>query len=300
MHIRYITKNEIDKAKWDNCISSSNNGLIYAYSWYLDIAAERWDALVSGDYEFVMPLIRKTKYGIKYLYLPPFTQQTGIFSKQNINKDTIEAFLNHIPKKFWFRDINLNYSNSVIIYKTISKNNFTLYLKSSYKDLYKNFSKNTKRNINKSYEFDLQIKKDVSVIDAIKVKRNNNINNLSEDKLRILYTLINSIKDKLNVKIFGAMNSHNDVIATAVFSFSNKRAYIPLLSSFPEGKEKRAMFFIINEFIKEHAEKNLILDFEGSNIEGIARFFKGWGAKNESYYNFKQYRLPLLFWIFKK
>ncbi len=40
------------------------NGLIYAKSWYLDIVADQWDALVENDYEKIFPLVHRKKYGI--------------------------------------------------------------------------------------------------------------------------------------------------------------------------------------------------------------------------------------------
>ena len=79
--IRYVPRHEIDTARWDACINRAANPLIYGFHFYLDhMAAGRWDALILGDYEAVMPLTWRRKYGIRYLYQPPYTQQTGIFS----------------------------------------------------------------------------------------------------------------------------------------------------------------------------------------------------------------------------
>jgi hypothetical protein len=44
----------------------------------------------------------------------------------------------------------------------------------------------------------------------------------------------------------------------------------------------------------------MTLDFEGSNIPGIARFYKGFGALPQTYYSLHQNRLPKLLQIFKK
>ena len=54
------------------------------------------------------------------------------------------------------------------------------------------------------------------------------------------------------------------------------------------------MFLIINQLVKEYAEKNILLDFEGSQIEGIARFYKGFGAVNQPYYVLKKFRPSFL------
>ena len=82
MPIRYVTYQQIDKAKWDACIASVDNGSIYAYSFYLDTMAKHWDALILNDYEAVMPLTWNKKYGIAYLYQPFFTASLGIFSSE--------------------------------------------------------------------------------------------------------------------------------------------------------------------------------------------------------------------------
>ena len=81
MEIKYLKHNQIDKQKWDSAIENAENGLVYALSWYLDIVSPNWDALVVGDYEQVMPVTHKRKYGIKYLIQPPFCQQLGFFSQ---------------------------------------------------------------------------------------------------------------------------------------------------------------------------------------------------------------------------
>ncbi|MFH1005014.1 MAG: hypothetical protein V1781_05925 [Bacteroidota bacterium] len=110
-NINYISHSHINKKTWDECIEHSQNSLIYAYSWYLDIVCPNWEALVEGDYESVMPLTWEKKYGIRYLFQPYFTQQLGIFSKNKLEKKTIEKFLLSIPTYYKFIEINLNTQN---------------------------------------------------------------------------------------------------------------------------------------------------------------------------------------------
>ena len=109
--IKYITHQQIDKTKWDECIQQSLNPLIYGYSWYLDQSAPNWDALVLDDYEAVFPLTHGRKYFINYLYQPLITQQLGLFYKNLIGAEELENFIKAIPKKFRFVDIALNEAN---------------------------------------------------------------------------------------------------------------------------------------------------------------------------------------------
>jgi len=46
--IIYHKHHEIDRDRWDECIRKSFNGIIYAYSWYLDIVSPQWEALIEG------------------------------------------------------------------------------------------------------------------------------------------------------------------------------------------------------------------------------------------------------------
>ena len=66
--IRYLKNHEINTEKWDECIMNAFNGIVYAYSWYLDIVHETWDALIEGDYERVMPLPVSEKCGVSYIF----------------------------------------------------------------------------------------------------------------------------------------------------------------------------------------------------------------------------------------
>ena len=71
--IQYLKNNEIDIEKYDNCIKSSLNSRIYAFSWYLNIVADNWDVLVLNDYEAVMPLpfLKRKRNGTYWSYFAP-------------------------------------------------------------------------------------------------------------------------------------------------------------------------------------------------------------------------------------
>jgi hypothetical protein len=51
------------------------------------------------------------------------------------------------------------------------------------------------------------------------------------------------------------------------------------------------MFYLIDKIIVEYSPGNLVLDFEGSNDASLARFYKGFGAKESSYLTLKINRL---------
>jgi hypothetical protein len=65
-------------------------------------------------------------------------------------------------------------------------------------------------------------------------------------------------------------------------------------------KKTGAMFFLINNFIREYARKKVTLDFEGSNLPGLARFYTGFGSEEYVYLQIKKNNLPKLIRWFKK
>jgi hypothetical protein len=156
LDIRYLRHKEIDKAKWDRSVSAGRNGMIYARSWYLDTVSPGWDALVAEDYTLVMPLPWRMKYGIKYLFQPPFTQQLGLFSLEGKpSQAQLKKFIQAIPGSFKYIDQFLNYGNNLSpedIPEAKIKPRLThhLSLDKDYEKTRKEYSDNLARNLRKA------------------------------------------------------------------------------------------------------------------------------------------------------
>jgi len=301
--IIYLPHNEIDKQKWDACITNAPNGLIYGYSFYLDGMAKHWDGLVFGNYEAVMPLTWNKKYGFYYLYQPAFTASLGIFG-QNLNEWLIGDFIKAIPKKFKLIEISLNQGNifsSPPPFLNRSSNNI-LSLNRSYDELYKAYRDNHKRNITKALQSGCTVSNDVSVDEII---------NLNEEQLKDVdgtkpgdypnfKKLYELLKNKRQAKTYGIIDSKNKLLASTVFLFSHNRAYYVMVGNHPDGKTTGASHALIDAFIKDHANQDLILDFEGSDIRNLAFFYEGFGATFEIYPVLKINKLPWYVRLLKK
>ena len=76
----FLTRDDIDDVRWDWVINKSGQGLPYAYSWSLDqVAGKQWDAIISEDYTWVLPLPYNRKIcGFKQYYTPYLIQQLGV------------------------------------------------------------------------------------------------------------------------------------------------------------------------------------------------------------------------------
>ena len=303
--IRYLKHNEIDKTKWDNCIDHSMNTLIYAYSWYLDVVCPNWNALVENDYKSVMPLTAGKKYGIEYLYPPYFAQQLGVFSRENLLQEKVLEFLNEIPSQYKFAEIYLNTKNTFefLNFQTKKNVNIELDLNFSYEVLHKKFSDDTKRNIKKTEKHKVSLKKNISPPEIISIFRKNigkKISNLNDENYKTLLKLINTCIEKGFAETWGAFTKEGKLCAGVVWLIKDSRAIFLFSATNAEAKNNGGMFFLINKFIQQHAGKKMILDFEGSNLPGLRRFYNGFGSKENVYLLIRKNNLPKLVRWFKK
>lgn len=296
--ITYLKHNEIDKIKWDNSITHANNSIIYAFSWYLDIMSPNWDALVLNDYEAVMPLTHRKKYFVSYLFQPFFTQQLGVFSRLDSQAILVNDFLNHIPTKFKLIDIHLNEENSADGLK--QRKNFILPIDENYQTIYANYKSQAKRNIKKAkennlYSQPLPYKNVIDFYIKNKGKETKGVRISDYDSLKKLYKTCNKNNTLL---VTGIYSKQHGLLACATFLIYNDRVIFHMGTANQKGKKIGAMHFLIDCAISQLAGKNLFIDFEGSEIEGIERFYKSFGAFKKPYFKYKKNNLPkILSWL---
>jgi hypothetical protein len=303
--IRHLKYDDIDKRKWDECIKKAFNGLVYGYSWYLDVVCEEWEGLVEDDYERVFPINFRHKFGISIIFQPFFTQQMGVFSRSELSPTILNDFLFSIPDKYRVIDLNLNTHNKPDLpgFDYIPQVNHELDLIRDYDSLRKNFSSNTKRNIKKAEAEGLTAVKGIKpddVIDLFRKNKGKEVKVLKENNYLKLKRLIYTAIYKGIGNVYGVYDKDNALCAGAVFLQSNKKAIFIFSGLSKAGREKRAMFFLIDYFIREHANKHLTLDFDGSNNEDLARFYSGFGSTRLEFTRISRNKLPVyLKWPFK-
>jgi hypothetical protein len=302
LNIQYLKHAEIDKAKWDECIAQSCNTQVYAFSWYLDITAPNWEALVLDDYRAVFPLTIRKKV-LYYLFQPFFTQQLGLFCKYPHDLALYKDFIKSIPSKVLFVDIYLNEFTPDLLLKVgklIPRKNFVLELNQPYLNIQKGFSDHTRRNIRKA-EREQQLIRPCDITDVlVQYKRNKaeETKELSAHHYDILEQLLIEMEKRGMLITLGAYDELNKILSSCAFVMTNNRIYYVLGSVAAEGKEKRSMYLIFSQLLQQYANQPMLLDFEGSEKPGIARFFKGFGAVKRSYKQLKINKLPYFIrWI---
>lgn len=305
MKIYYLANKWVNPAKWDKAIFRSFNGNIYGFSWYLDRVVDRWDALIEGDYERVMPLPVRRKYSVDYVYSPFLCQQLGVYSTKSLDAGVVADFLAAIPKKYRLVDYPLNSFNPLPEHFSgaRAKPNYQLDLIPPYEQLQKGYANNTRRNIKKAEKEGIQVFKNISPGAFMSFLREH-LKSRDRTLTDVHFTTINKVVTHALAHrigdIYGGFDKHNQPVAMAFWVRSHQKATYLLATSSPEGLQQSAMFVLIDAFIKQYAGKNMTLDFEGSVHEGIARFYQGFGSQPVMYHHYHENRLPALLRLLKK
>ncbi|MEO7265537.1 MAG: GNAT family N-acetyltransferase [Ferruginibacter sp.] len=303
--IKYVSYHDLDKQKWDDCIASSVNGLIYAKSFFLDAVAAQWDAVILNDYEAVMPVCCKQKWGIKYLYQPAFIQQGGIYFKMNLAQDIPFLFFITLHKHFAFAEINLNYANPAVTLPGFTfrgRNNYIIDLKRSYDIISSAYSKNAAQELRRLKKFNLKYIDSADTDEAIEMYRQLYGQEMSYSKSDYEHfkTVCKNVAIENKVFVRQVRDEENELLALVLLLKDEHRMYNIISCILPEGKKYSANYFLYDELVKEFSGQSLLLDFEGSDVEGIKYFYEKFTQVNQSYLFMKYNRLPWPIKLFKK
>jgi hypothetical protein len=295
--IRFVPNEMIDKSRWDDCISNAINGNLNSYSWYLDIVSPGWCAMIEGDYECIFPLPVSSRAGFRYIMQPPFTQQLGLFYSSLPSQAVLTRFISSIPPVYKYIDINLNTSNRMPgMHDAEAMTNIELDLFSDYDKIYSGYQKNLQRNLKKAAQNKLTIAKHVKPEDIISLFRMNKgktVKHLQMEQYAIMQQIAYESIYRGIGEIWGAYDEYNRLTAAILWATSHQKTILLFSGVSENGKAFFAMPLLIDTFIRQYAGKSLTLDFEGSNNEGLARFYCSFGAKKVTYQRYYHNSLPL-------
>ena len=285
--IRKIKRKDLDLKKYSNAINKALNYRIYAEDWYLDVLTEeKWECWVYDDYEVVMPIPLQYKLGFKFVLQPIYCQQLGVFYKEEISDELFREFEKKLHKyrvrSYCFNEENTERYNP----KGEKRVNYILDLNRPYEEIKKNFSKSTKWNLKQFEKSEASLQKiHFTIQELIEFKKRISPLKFSEAKLQSLLKLLKS-QEKLTLL---SLNLNDEMVAGGVFIQSKNRViYINSVAS-QAGKKCGAPTGILNFIIETQAGKELILDFEGSNLPQLNYFFKGFGGIPREYTRFSNF-----------
>lgn len=314
MNVNLLSSEEINPEKWDNFVFKSPQGNIYHLHQYLNNLIPVWQAVIATEGNEIiaaMPFQSKLRYQIKFATQPFFAQYLGIlfnissenkYKELELKKKIIQEINTQLPSEIKYINYNFapefDYELPLIWSGWIQRKLYTYWLdiRAGYDSFIKNAASHVRREIKKIEQSTIEIRETNdpdSVIHILKTAKGSALSNIPQHYFNALAK--NSKHYNLSGKstCFIAYDGEKAVAGIIYFLFKNKMIYYQG-STLPEYKNSGAMSAIIATSIKKYAGQFDYLDFDGSMIEPIERFFRGFGAYPVSYSNFSLNRLPFL------
>ncbi|MEI7475164.1 MAG: GNAT family N-acetyltransferase [bacterium] len=294
-----------NKQKYIELCKSEPSIPLFSKSWWLDSVTDNWDvALVIRNNRIVasLPYCLSHKYGkYKYITLPLLTQSIGIWieypenqkytSKLSYEKEIINELINQLPDFDYFNQ-NFHYSFSNFLpfhwngYTQTSRMTYLINDLSDVDNIFNNFEGRIRKEIRKA-EKTINVDFDDNI--ELFYELNNQV--FKKQGLAIPYTfefikkLDRNLSTNKSRRIFFAKDISNNIHAALYLVWDSNSAYYLMGGTNLDYRTSGAMSLLMWEAIKYASTVTTKFDFEGSMIEPIENFFKGFGAVQQQYTN---------------
>ena len=297
-----LRRSQIDDEKWNQTVRNSKGAVIYGLTYSLDLLGGTWDALVVGDYRYLLPLPNRKKFGIRYLYTPSFIQRLDIYGN-DCNEEMHALFLDTLERYYNYEDIDLAFSIAKTDWSSSKRVNFVLSLSEKYEVIAGAYTEEATRSLRKANSRNCRFTGNVLPDDVISLYRNTygkKTGRSNNDYSGMLAFALQAVKcDKL--LSCGVENKDTgEMYFAALFFVYGKRIYYLLGAPTVNGRTARAGYFMIDSIIRQFSGSDMMLDFEGSDIPSVSTFYQKFNPQPEIYYHLHYNRLPLPLRWFKK
>ena len=287
----------------------ANEDLIPLFSkdWWLDavVGIDRWDvALVFRDGEIIasMPYIIKNRFGLQLCTLPELTQYLGPWIKPSQakyakmlgqQKDVMTDLIDQLPGfDYFLQNWDYKQTNWLPFYwKGFQQTtNYTYVIDdmSSLDLVWSNFQENIRREIRKAENrHNLIFLDNPSIEDFIQLNKKvyERLNVKSPHSEQLIIDLDKACAQRNARKIFIAVDEDGRPHAGVYLVWDKNSAYYLLGGSDPKLRNSGAKSFCMWEAIRFASTVTKEFNFEGSMIEPVERYVRGFGAKQKLVFN---------------
>ena len=291
----------------------------FMQNWWLDtVHTEGWSVALAhnekGDIEAALTFAKRQKWGLTTLSEPVLTPFCGVWWRQKTFKNEYEKityekkYLQKLIEKLPFAHrYSFRLQTTLTDWQPFYWAGWRVETRYTYRlnienltSVFDNFSGNTKRNIRKAAQY-------------FTIDSNDNfdkfleINDLTYKRQRISQPIPLStwqavervLSKKKSRKLFFSKNTEGVTDAAIYVVFDNQTAYYLAGSSTDAGRSRGAMHGLLARAIEEAAAAGcIVFDFEGSMLQGVEPFFRGFGGTLTPYFRVYKYANKLLEHLF--
>lgn len=305
-----LSRDQIEDTRWNAHINTSKYPVIYAYTWYLDIVSPQWQALVwpsAQNYEIVMPLPIRKKWGFKVMQQPLFCQYLGLFSQTEISEATLSLFLNGLSTQYYYISVyNFHPWHTPLLQKLKAENpelkvqektTHWLDIEKPYDALYEGYTNDRKLNLKRSRKYHWNYFESNDIQPLLALFRQNHaskIEGIKNSAYELLESLTAILLKKEKCKIQYAALA--DSIHAGILIVENREMGIYIFNAADVvGREGNARTFLLDRYFKDSADRIRLFDFESPEVPGIAKYYASFGGDERIYISIKKNKLPFPF-----
>jgi len=300
--VRYRKREELDAGLWDACVAASCQRKVYAFSWYLDAITEHWGGLVleeGGVYQAVMPVPYRRRYGFRYVQMPDYCQQLGLFTRPGLDqREWLPRFWRAFRQAFGrvvsYRFNEENEPDLHLFGKAMRIRhceNLLLPLHKPYPDLQAQYASGRRTNLSRAKNAGWQLETVADVRPLIHLHRRYNEAKATQAyqrlDLRIYERFARAVDEAYRrgkVQIWMA-NREGSPEAGCVFIRDGNRLVYLFNGASERGRKQQARLLILDQLIRTHAGTNLELDWECpvAGAESVRAYYRSFGAEGRGY-----------------
>ncbi|SER00755.1 hypothetical protein [Neolewinella agarilytica] len=294
--IRRIPRKQINREKWNLAVNTEQYPSPYGLCWWLDAVTDSsWEGLIMGDYQLVLPIPFFLKVGpLALVNGAPFTQHLGPFGEGSPEEK--QAIVSRVSTLRYVRKLSTLVKAPGNRFRITSRNNYELNLLPGYGRISKGYRADLRRKLRRN-KLSAPVK--ISAEDFIRFYLDTlgEKISMSYKNQGVVHSLLLADRKYGEGACYALKAEDSGEMLGALFLAKNGSRIVNLMAaSTKEGYKQNAMAVIIDSIIREYASRDILLDFEGSDIPGVASFFSGFGASRLHYYQHQDKRLvPISF-----
>lgn len=301
--IRHVNHQDIDKAQWDGAVRAAANATWYANSYVLDRMSPNWDALMDDATGAFMPLTKRRKYGIEYLFQPFALQQLGVFAPVAIDAAMTGAFLRAVPSSFRLVQIAGNETmarTEVPGWSFSARTNCTLDLSGGMGAVRSGYAKNTARNMAKTGAVSTEVMLPSEFAGFYASTTLARFPDQDRRGAAGLGSLLSEAVLRKEADILGMRDEQGNLCGAVAVIHWQGRSILLKSGATERGREQNVMFHLVDHALELSTARSHLFDFAGSDHPGTARFYEGFGAKPSAYFRLERNTLPFWAKLFKR
>ncbi len=286
------------------CEQEKNLPLFLQYEWFNSLYEDStWDvALEVRGKEVIgfLPYVVAKKKSFKIITPQFLSPYQGVWikypegqkyaSKVGYEKEVINSLINQLPKVDAFKQNFMpGFKNWMPFswkgYEQTTRYTYIINDISNPEIVFSDFKENIRREIRKAKKsLTIKVVDDIDLMYQLKQKvyqENNDVYPIPKSKLDAVF---NYCKEHDCGELLIAQDEKGSIHSIILYVWDNESAYYLHGVTDSEYKTSGSMSLLLWEAIKKSSNKTKVFNFEGSMVESIERFFRGFGGEQTPYF----------------